>query len=245
MPPSKTCVKRLQKEYRDIVKNPVSFLRASPREDNILEWLYVIYGLSGCYSGGMYHGILRFPNEYPYKPPSLSMLTPSGRFHTNRKLCLSFTDFHPESWNPMWSVSTILAGLVSFFSEESVTHGSMRATPSQRKNFAKKSAMVNLRNKLFCTLFPELVDSCRQLEAEYRASLGNGGSTGGTERLQSTVTARNVANRDSKGKQAVAGGGGDKTASDSGKVADVVFLALFIVFSASFCFFFYLLVMDV
>lgn len=25
------------------------------------------------------------------------------------------TDFHPESWNPAWSVDTILTGLLSFF----------------------------------------------------------------------------------------------------------------------------------
>lgn len=31
-------------------------------------------------------------------------------------LLLAYTDsdFHPETWNPMWSVSTILTGLVSF-----------------------------------------------------------------------------------------------------------------------------------
>lgn len=33
--------------------------------------------------------------QYPYKPPSIQMFTPSGRFQTNTKLCLSMTDFHP------------------------------------------------------------------------------------------------------------------------------------------------------
>ena len=32
---------------------------------------------------------------------SICMLTPSGRFVPNTNLCLSMTDFHPESWNPM------------------------------------------------------------------------------------------------------------------------------------------------
>ena len=237
MPPSKTCVKRLQKEYRDIVKNPVSFLRACPREDNILEWHYVIYGLSGCYNGGMYHGILKFPNDYPYKPPSLSMLTPSGRFHTNQKLCLSFTDFHPESWNPMWSVSTILAGLVSFFTEESATHGSMRATANQRKQFAKKSATFNLRNKMFRALFPELVGSCRELETEYIASCSSRDSSkSGQHCLENS---NNV--RGEKGKPALDAKDQKKTSS-SAKVADLVVFGLFIVFLASFCFFFYILI---
>lgn len=29
------------------------------------------------------------------------MLTPNGRFAPNTNLCLSMTDYHPESWNPM------------------------------------------------------------------------------------------------------------------------------------------------
>lgn len=42
------------------------------------------------------------------------MTTPNGRFKVNTKLCLSNTDFHPDTWNPAWSVSTILTGLLSF-----------------------------------------------------------------------------------------------------------------------------------
>lgn len=73
---------------------------------------YVITGTEGTpYEGGYYHGKLKFPTEYPLRPPAVLMLTPSGRFKTNRRLCLSMSDFHPESWNPMWSVSTILTGL--------------------------------------------------------------------------------------------------------------------------------------
>ena len=29
-----------------------------------------------------------FPPQYPFKPPSIVMLTPNGRFATNTKLCL-------------------------------------------------------------------------------------------------------------------------------------------------------------
>lgn len=33
--------------------------------------------------------------EYPFKPPAIMMLTPSGRFATGTRLCLSMSDFHP------------------------------------------------------------------------------------------------------------------------------------------------------
>ena len=29
------------------------------------------------------------------------MLTPNGRFKVATRLCLSMSDFHPETWNPM------------------------------------------------------------------------------------------------------------------------------------------------
>ena len=65
------------------------------------------------YSGGTYYGKMIFPSAYPFAPPSILMLTPSGRFSTNTRLCLSMSDYHPESWNPMWSVASILQGLLS------------------------------------------------------------------------------------------------------------------------------------
>lgn len=55
-----------------------------------------------------------FPREFPFKPPSIYMITPNGRFKTNTRLCLSISDFHPDTWNPAWSVATILTGLLSF-----------------------------------------------------------------------------------------------------------------------------------
>lgn len=66
------------------------------------------------YEGGFYHGKLIFPGEFPFQPPSIYMTTPNGRFKVNTKLCLSISDFHPDTWNPAWSVSTILTGLLSF-----------------------------------------------------------------------------------------------------------------------------------
>ena len=37
-----------------------------------------------------------------------------GRFQPDTRLCLSMSDFHPSTWNPSWSVATILTGLLSF-----------------------------------------------------------------------------------------------------------------------------------
>ena len=117
---SKACINRLQKEYKGFLKvlllpntlpdiacgklvtnftlaqDPPPNIRAHPSPSNLLEWHYALEGAKGTdYEGGVYHGKVTFPADYPFKPPSIVMLTASGRFQPNTKLCLSMTDFHP------------------------------------------------------------------------------------------------------------------------------------------------------
>lgn len=49
-------------------------------------------------------------------------------FYSLPRLCLSITDFHPDTWNPAWSVSTILTGLLSFMVEKGPTLGSIETS---------------------------------------------------------------------------------------------------------------------
>ena len=57
------------------------------------------------------------------------------------------SDFHPETWNPVWSVGTILMGLYSFMLEDAPTQGSIESTSSFRKDAAADSLSVNCKNK--------------------------------------------------------------------------------------------------
>ncbi|XP_076925245.1 putative ubiquitin-conjugating enzyme E2 33 [Bidens hawaiensis] len=155
----KACVKRLQKEYRALCKEPVSHVVARPSPNDILEWHYVLEGSQGTpFAGGYYYGKIKFPSEYPFKPPGISMTTPNGRFMTQKKICLSMSDFHPESWNPMWSVSSILTGLLSFMMDNSPTTGSVNTTVAEKQRLAKASLAFNCKNPTFRKLFPEYVE---------------------------------------------------------------------------------------
>jgi ubiquitin-conjugating enzyme E2 J2 len=73
------------------------------------------------------------------KPPGFKVLTPSGRFEPGVRLCMSMSDYHPESWNPSWSVETLLVGLLSFMYEESNAIGSIEASAAQRVLLAAAS----------------------------------------------------------------------------------------------------------
>ncbi|VDO03692.1 unnamed protein product [Rodentolepis nana] len=151
-------VQRLQQDYVRLARDPIPFIVAHPLNSNIFEWHYLVLGPPDSpYQGGYYHGKLIFPKEYPFRPPSIYMLTPSGRFMCNTRLCLSISDFHPDTWNPAWSVSTILTGLLSFMLEDTPTMGSVSTSLSEKRQLAKESLEYNMKNPIFVELFPDVV----------------------------------------------------------------------------------------
>lgn len=158
-----TAAKRLKMDRLQLAKDPVPYIVAEPLPSNILEWHYVVMGPpASLYTGGYYHGKLVFPKEYPFKAPSIYMLTPNGRFKTSTRLCLSISDFHPDTWNPGWSVSTILTGLLSFMLETSATLGSIETTDKMKSIYARDSGAYNLKDKRFKELFPILVEEIEE-----------------------------------------------------------------------------------
>ena len=171
---SDMCTRRLARELKAIQSNPMTEpnVYTMPLESNLLEWHYCIEGAKETdFHGGFYWGKLIFPPLYPLKPPSVMMLTPNGRFKTGRRLCLSMSDYHPESWNPMWSVSTIITGLISFMAESSPTLGSMESSTAQKKAFARHSLEWNVRDEKFQKLFPELVEKHHKRMEEIKGDL--------------------------------------------------------------------------
>jgi len=65
---------------------------------------------------------------------------PNGRFETGKKICLSISGYHPETWQPSWSIRTALLALIGFMPTPGQgTIGSLDYPPEERKKLAKKS----------------------------------------------------------------------------------------------------------
>lgn len=159
----KSYTSRLKQDYIRLKQDPVPYIHAEFLPSNILEWHYVIIGPKDSpYAGGYYHGALIFTKDFPFKPPSIYMYTPNGRFKPNKRLCLSISDFHPDTWNPAWSASTILTGLLSIMLENSPLLGSCESTTYEKKKLAMNSMEFNLKNETFLELFPDLVTEIQE-----------------------------------------------------------------------------------
>ncbi|XP_026289803.1 ubiquitin-conjugating enzyme E2 J1 [Frankliniella occidentalis] len=135
-----TSVKRLMREAKELQEATEDYC-AHPLEENLFEWHFTIRGPPDSdFSGGVYHGRILLPAEYPMKPPNIILLTPNGRFEVNKKICLSISGHHPETWQPSWSIRTALLALIAFMPTPGIgTIGSLDFTPEERKQLALKS----------------------------------------------------------------------------------------------------------
>ena len=107
------------------------------------------------------------------KPPYIIFFTPSGRFEIKEKICLSFTNYHPEYWQPAWTIQNILVALVSFFpvNEDQLAIGAIRASKQERVSLAERSKhwkceICDLTNKEIADQFMSetTADAVKELE---------------------------------------------------------------------------------
>ncbi|KAL5140889.1 Ubiquitin-conjugating enzyme E2 32 [Glycine soja] len=134
-------VKRILQELKEMNSNPSDDFMSLPLEENIFEWQFAIRGPRDTeFEGGIYHGRIQLPSEYPFKPPSFMLLTPNGRFETQTKICLSISNHHPEHWQPSWSVRTALVALIAFMpTNPNGALGSLDYKKEERRTLAVKS----------------------------------------------------------------------------------------------------------
>ncbi|ETV96289.1 hypothetical protein H310_10459 [Aphanomyces invadans] len=136
-----TAIKRIRADVREMMTDPSDQYSAAPLEDNMFDWHFTIRGPRDTeFAGGVYHGRILLPSDYPFKPPNIILLTPNGRFEVKKKICLSISAYHPEHWQPAWGVRLILEALISFMPTKGEgAIGALDFTPEERKALALES----------------------------------------------------------------------------------------------------------
>ncbi|EGS17295.1 ubiquitin conjugating enzyme-like protein [Thermochaetoides thermophila DSM 1495] len=134
-------IRRILREAHELATSPSPDYHASPLETDLFEWHFTLRGPPNSpFEEGIYHGRISLPPTYPYRPPSFRFLTPSGRFETNREICLSISGHHEETWQPAWGVRTALVALRSFMETDAKGQlGGLEAGEEVRRRLAKES----------------------------------------------------------------------------------------------------------
>lgn len=167
-------VKRILKEAQEL-RDATYEYAAKPLDDNIYEWHFTFRGPEGTeFEGGIYHGRIILPHEYPMKPPNIILLNPNGRFQLHKKICLSISGYHPETWQPSWSIRTALLAIRGFMETKSNgSIGGLDYPKQERKKLAKKSLTFSCETcgkiqELLLAEKPEQTSASEQVEKEQK-----------------------------------------------------------------------------
>jgi len=127
---STQAVARLQKELKDLTKNPVEGFKVElVDEGNLFQWQVHIAGPPGTdFEGGVFKALMSFPEDYPNSPPTMKFV--SDVWHPNvypdGKVCISILHtpdpMNPEekaeeTWRPIQTVESILVSVCSMLSD--------------------------------------------------------------------------------------------------------------------------------
>jgi ubiquitin-conjugating enzyme E2 G1 len=147
---------RLAKELAELQKNPVEgFSAGLVDESNLFEWeVFIVGPPETLYEGGLFKAALKFPEEYPNKPPTMHFITPMWHpnIYSDGKVCISI--LHPpgedeygyekssERWLPIHSVESILISVISMLSapndESPANLDAAKQWREQREEYKKK-----------------------------------------------------------------------------------------------------------
>lgn len=134
--PKKT-MHRILRELREVGEDARNFV-VEPLDEDPLSLHFTMRGPEDSpYEAGRYHGVVSLTANYPFDPPSVTFLTPNGRFAPGQALCLSSTAYHPELWQPSWTLRTHLVAIQAFMQEESAGIGSIKASASEPRVWLK------------------------------------------------------------------------------------------------------------
>lgn len=124
--------RRIIKDVRDILKHPLhdEGIYYVHDDTNIMKGLIMITGPEDTpYQDGIYIFDIRFPDNYPYSPPIVNMVTQDGvtRFHPNfyrsGKVCLSILNtWRGEGWTSCQTLRSVLLTLMTRFTKQALLH---------------------------------------------------------------------------------------------------------------------------
>ena len=108
---------RIKKELEDLTADPPANCSAGPTNDDMFHWTATITGpVNTPYHGGLFFLDIRFPANYPFKPPKIKFITKIYHCNINSGggICL---DILKDQWSPALTINKVLLSICSLLDE--------------------------------------------------------------------------------------------------------------------------------
>jgi ubiquitin-conjugating enzyme E2 D/E len=101
----------------DLGRDPPSNCSAGPVGDDMFTWQATIMGPGESpYQGGVFFLQIKFPTDYPFKPPRIQFNTKiyHPNINSNGGICL---DILKDQWSPALTISKVLLSICSLLTD--------------------------------------------------------------------------------------------------------------------------------
>lgn len=115
---SSLLIKRLKQEITELETNPIANCSAGPVEDNLTHWTATIFGPDETpYCGGVFKLDVKFPHDYPFKPPKIHFITPIYHCNINKQGNICLDILKDQGWSPVLTISKVLLSICSLLAD--------------------------------------------------------------------------------------------------------------------------------
>jgi ubiquitin-conjugating enzyme E2 D/E len=112
-----SALRRIQKEFQEIQRDPPCNCSAGPIGQDILHWTGTIIGPPDTpYDGGIFVVDITFPPDYPFKAPHITFKTRvyHPKISSGGAICL---DILKDKWAPALTISKVLLSICSLLND--------------------------------------------------------------------------------------------------------------------------------
>lgn len=158
-----TNAKRLIKDIKDILKNPLhneGVFYQHDTDEMLKGYAMIIGPTHGVYANGIYFFKFNFPTDYPFSPPLVEYCTNDGttRFNPNLyrqgKVCLSILNtWEGDSWTSCQTIRSVLLQLLLLFHDKPLLNEpGVTSSHNDFKNYHDIIEYKNLQHSIYFQL---------------------------------------------------------------------------------------------